>query len=150
MSERTITTPFGPMLLVADESSLLRFSPGRGKNDTTPLLLEAERQLREYFSGQRKHFALPLAPVGTLFQRRVWDALCTIPYGETRSYGEIAAQIGAPSASRAVGAANHRNPLMIFIPCHRVIGANRKLTGYAGGLDMKAALLTLEADSTSN
>ena len=149
MSERTIATPFGPMLLVADEGRLLRFSPGSGGNDTTPLLLEAERQLREYFSGQRKNFALPLAPAGTQFQQRVWDALCTIPYGETRSYGEIAAQIGSPKASRSVGAANHSNPLLIFIPCHRVIGANRKLTGYAGGLNMKSALLALEASGLS-
>lgn len=115
-----------------------------GDDSSTPLLQRAGSQLSEYFQGKRKEFDLPLAPVGTDFQRRVWDALLTIPYGKTRSYGEIAAQIGQPKASRAVGGANNRNPIMIVIPCHRVIGANGSLTGYGGGLDVKQYLLELE------
>lgn len=109
-----------------------------------PVLLEAERQLTEYFAGRRTTFALPLDPQGTPFQRAVWDALRTIPFGQTRSYAEIARQIGRPTAVRAVGAANGRNPLSIVTPCHRVIGTNGRLTGFAGGLDRKAFLLRLE------
>jgi methylated-DNA-[protein]-cysteine S-methyltransferase len=107
-------------------------------------LREAARQLEEYFAGQRRDFELDLAPEGTPFQRRVWQALETIPYGETWSYGELARTIGKPSASRAVGAANGRNPISIFIPCHRVIGADGSLTGYGWGTDIKARLLALE------
>ena len=117
----------------------------QGAPEPTPLLLEACRQLREYFAGQRRSFQLPLAPQGTPFQQQVWQALAEIPYGETRTYGEIAEAIGRKGASRAVGAANHRNPLPIFIPCHRVIGANGSLTGYAGGLETKRFLLALES-----
>jgi methylated-DNA-[protein]-cysteine S-methyltransferase len=109
-----------------------------------PVLLEAERQLSEYFGGRREAFDLPLDVAGTPFQRRVWKALRTIPFGETRSYGQIAAQIGSPRAVRAVGAANGRNPLPIVAPCHRVIGSNGTLTGFAGGLETKAQLLALE------
>jgi methylated-DNA-[protein]-cysteine S-methyltransferase len=100
--------------------------------------------LTEYFEGRRRVFELPLAPAGTPFQLRVWNALLDIPYGETISYGELAAQIGDRSASRAVGLANGSNPLPIVIPCHRVIGSNGKLTGYGGGLPIKERLLTLE------
>lgn len=142
--ERTISTPFGPMCLVEADGVLVRFFRGCGGTDASPLLVEAEKQLSEYFAGTRREFALPLAPVGTEFQRKVWDALRTIPYGETRSYGEIAAQIGNPKAGRAVGMANNRNPLPILIPCHRVIGADGTLVGYGGGLDVKSALLELE------
>lgn len=110
----------------------------------TPLLQAASAQLSEYFSGTRAQFDLPLAPRGTPFQQSVWNALLTIPVGHTRTYGEIAAQIGRPKAARAVGMANNRNPLSIFIPCHRVIGADGSLTGYAGGLDVKRYLLDLE------
>ena len=110
----------------------------------TPFLKSAARQLREYFSGQRQQFDLPLAPGGTAFQRQVWTALTRIPYGEVASYGDIARDIGKPSAARAVGAANGRNPLPIIVPCHRIIGSNGKLTGFAGGLQAKRALLTLE------
>jgi methylated-DNA-[protein]-cysteine S-methyltransferase len=110
-----------------------------------PVLLEAERQLREYFAGHRKVFDLNLDFAGTDFQRRVWSALLTIPYGETRSYIQIARQIGRPDAVRAVGAANGRNPIPIIAPCHRVIGANGSLVGFAAGLGIKAALLALEA-----
>ena len=108
------------------------------------LLADAFRQLREYFDGFRTRFDLPLAPQGTAFMRSVWNALCTIPYGQTVSYREVAAQIGNPRAVRAVGMANHRNPIPILIPCHRVIGSHGDLVGYAGGLDLKAALLKLE------
>ena len=110
----------------------------------TPLLLEAKRQLEEYFAGLRAGFSLPLNPQGTAFQKKVWQHLEAIPYGQTRTYGQIAAAVGQPTASRAVGGANHNNPIAIVIPCHRVIGANGKLTGYAGGLDIKEKLLRLE------
>ncbi|MDT8719320.1 methylated-DNA--[protein]-cysteine S-methyltransferase [Clostridium sp. 19966] len=110
----------------------------------TALIKEAHSQLEEYFSGKRKAFKLPLLPIGTDFQQSVWKALQDIPFGETRSYGEIAKAVGNPKASRAVGMANNRNPIPIFIPCHRVIGANGKLVGYGGGLDIKEHLLKLE------
>lgn len=105
---------------------------------------EAARQLREYFAGQRTNFDLPLAPDGTDFQKKVWRQLQDIPYGETISYGELAARVGNVKASRAVGAANGKNPIPIVIPCHRVIGANGKLTGFGGGLPVKEKLLALE------
>ncbi|KYZ75342.1 cysteine methyltransferase [Anaerosporomusa subterranea] len=110
----------------------------------TALLKEAGRQLKDYLAGNRKSFDLLLAPDGTEFQQRVWQALQQIPCGETRSYGEIAKSIGQPKAARAVGLANNRNPILIFIPCHRVVGANGKLIGYAGGLEAKQYLLNLE------
>ncbi len=110
----------------------------------TPLLQQAKCQLQEYFAGKRKEFSLPLQLQGTPFQKKVWQALLTIPYGQTATYGQIATQIGSPKACRAVGMANHRNPLAILIPCHRVIGANGTLTGYGGGLSVKQALLALE------
>ncbi len=108
---------------------------------------EATRQLREYFDGERRSFALPLAARGTDFQRRVWSELSEIPHGRTRSYGEIAEAIGQPTASRAVGAANGRNPISIVVPCHRVIGASGALTGYGGGMDRKRWLLNHEAEA---
>ncbi|GHU99103.1 methylated-DNA--protein-cysteine methyltransferase [Clostridia bacterium] len=110
----------------------------------TPLIKRAAAQLSEYFDGKRKSFDLPLSLSGTDFQRSVWQALQAIPAGETRSYKDIAAQIGKPAASRAVGLANNRNPVMIIVPCHRVIGRNGNLTGYAGGLPAKQCLLDLE------
>ena len=110
----------------------------------TELLKEAGSQLQSYLAGERKDFTLPLAPAGTEFMLRVWDALRAIPYGETRSYREIAQNIGNHKASRAVGLANNRNPIPIFIPCHRVIGKNGKLTGYRSGLETKEYLLELE------
>lgn len=115
-----------------------------GEMRDTPLLLRAERELKEYLRGERQAFSLPLRPGGTPFQLSVWQALCEIPYGETRSYGEIAARIGNPRACRAVGMANHRNPLLIFIPCHRVIGASGQLTGFGAGISVKGKLLMLE------
>lgn len=110
----------------------------------TPLLKEAKAQLDAYFAGRLKAFGLPLAPAGTEFQMKVWNALCTIPYGETITYGQLAERIGNANASRAVGMANSRNPLPVFIPCHRVVGTGGKLTGYTGGLDIKVKLLQLE------
>lgn len=110
----------------------------------TPLLKEAKAQLDAYFAGRLKAFDLPLAPAGTEFQMKVWNALCDIPYGETITYGQLAGRIGNANASRAVGMANSRNPLPVFIPCHRVVGAGGKLTGYTGGLDIKEKLLQLE------
>jgi methylated-DNA-[protein]-cysteine S-methyltransferase len=107
-------------------------------------LKEPVRQLRAYFAGELKDFDLPLAPKGTEFQQNVWAELCKIPYGETISYGELARRIGNPNASRAVGLANGSNPIPVVIPCHRVIGANGKLTGYGGGLPIKERLLALE------
>lgn len=153
---KIVASPVGPLKLVASDEGLAAIlwqndDPARvrlGEFETSamhPVLLEAERQLAEYFSGTRKTFALPLDLRGTPFQRDVWAALLTIPYGETRSYGQIARQIGRPAAVRAVGAANGRNPLSIVAPCHRVIGATGKLTGFAGGLATKEFLLRLEA-----
>lgn len=110
----------------------------------TAVLEMAGTQLMEYFQGKRKEFSLPLSPEGTPFQKKVWEALQKIPYGQTRSYGEIAAQIGNPKACRAVGGANNKNPIMIFIPCHRVIGADGSLVGFGGGLPAKRYMLDLE------
>ena len=115
-----------------------------GEAAPTPLLLETQKQLLEYFAGERRKFTVPLAPDGTPFQRTVWEALLTIPYGETGSYGEIAKRIGNEKAARAVGMANNRNPIPIIIPCHRVVGASGALTGYAGGILLKEKLLLLE------
>ena len=111
----------------------------------TPLLKKAARQLKEYFGGKRSEFDLPLAFDGTVFQKSVWAALLTIPYGETRSYGDIAKQIGNPKGFRAVGMANNQNPIAIICPCHRVIGSNGSLVGYAAGLEHKEYLLNLES-----
>lgn len=110
----------------------------------TPLLAQAEQELNEYFAGVRRSFELPLAPQGTAFQRAVWEQLLRIPYGETRTYGQLAAALGRPTASRAVGGACHANPIGILIPCHRVLGADGALTGYAGGVEVKRYLLELE------
>jgi methylated-DNA-[protein]-cysteine S-methyltransferase len=115
-------------------------------DDHHPVVREGMRQLEAYFAGTRTEFDVPLAPEGTVFQLRVWKALVEIPYGETRSYGELARSIGKPAAVRAVGAANGRNPIGIIVPCHRVIGSNGKLVGYGGGLPMKQLLLDLEAE----
>ncbi|KOC92916.1 methylated-DNA--[protein]-cysteine S-methyltransferase [Winslowiella iniecta] len=152
---KLMTSPVGVLTLLASERGLaailwqdddpkrVRLSPVT-ENNQHPLLLETERQLKDYFAGKRRSFDLPLDFVGTEFQKRVWAALVAIPFGETRSYGEIARQIGHPTAVRAVGAANGKNPISIVAPCHRVIGANGKLTGFAGGLATKAFLLDIE------
>jgi methylated-DNA-[protein]-cysteine S-methyltransferase len=152
---KVIDSPVGKLKLVATDDGLAAVlwendRPGRvplqsaAEDNGHPVLVEAERQLAEYFAGNRTRFALNLDVAGTPFQRRVWNALLTIPFGETRSYKEIASQIGSPGAVRAVGAANGRNPVSIVTPCHRVIGSNGRLTGFAGGLEVKARLLTLE------
>lgn len=146
-----VSSPVGPLTLTQEDQALtgLHFGehPQQGAEGPTPLLEKAARQLEEYFAGQRKEFSLPLAPKGTEFQLRVWQALLQIPYGETRSYGELAAMVGNPKACRAVGGANHRNPLSILIPCHRVVGTGGSLTGYAGGLAIKEFLLKLESEA---
>jgi methylated-DNA-[protein]-cysteine S-methyltransferase len=150
---KTLPSPVGTLTLVASDTGLAAIlwendAPGRVRLDFAagdhPVLREAERQLGEYFAGTRTAFDLPLDFTGTDFQKSVWQALLTIPFGETRSYAQIARQIGNPKAVRAVGAANGRNPISIVSPCHRVIGANGTLTGFAGGLDAKAHLLALE------
>lgn len=126
------------------EVDILRAGVQPGELDETPLLREAKAQLDAYFAGHLKEFSLPLSPKGTDFQQKIWGLLQTIPYGVTRTYGEIAALSGDPKACRAVGMANNRNPLPVFVPCHRVVGTNGSLTGYAGGLDVKLKLLQLE------
>ena len=152
---KTIWSPVGELTLVADDRGLAAIlwqddRPGRVRLGALiekvdhPVLLETERQLGEYFAGKRRTFDVPLSFSGSDFQKSVWSALLAIPFGETRSYGEIAQQLGAPGASRAVGAANGRNPISIIAPCHRVVGSNGKLTGFAGGLEAKAFLLELE------
>lgn len=143
-------TPFGPMALEGETALTRLWLPGtlpdlRGRGEETPLLRAAREALLAYFAGERRDFDLPLDPAGTDFQRAVWEALRAIPYGGTRTYGEIAAAVGRPKAVRAVGQANHVNPLPIFIPCHRVVGKGGALTGYAGGLYLKRALLALES-----
>ena len=142
-------TPVGELLLAATDDGLsgVQFAPHRppqGQRDDDALG-DVVAQFAEYFDGRRTTFDVTLAPAGTPFQRAVWSAIATIPYGETVSYGSIAAGIGKPSASRAVGMATGRNPIVIIIPCHRVVGADGSLTGFGGGLDRKTLLLDLEA-----
>ena len=139
-------SPLGLMIIIADDEALLSLEFGyteeRQQNAT---LDRVRKELDEYWAGSRSVFSVPLNAVGTPFQQKVWQALLTIPYGQTRSYGQIAAQIGNPKASRAVGMANNRNPISIIIPCHRVIGSDGSLVGYGGGLEKKAWLLDFEA-----
>ncbi|MBR8745331.1 methylated-DNA--[protein]-cysteine S-methyltransferase [Nocardiopsis sp. MG754419] len=150
----TMDSPLGELLLFGDGEALGGVStppkdgaphhvPEGWLAERTPFT-EVERQLSAYFAGELRGFDLPLAPSGTVWQLRVWRALTTIPYGETAGYGELAEELGKPTASRAVGSANGRNPISVIVPCHRVIGANGSLTGYAGGLSRKEFLLTLE------
>lgn len=146
---KTIQSPLGPLTLVEEDGALVQLSFDgytvlESEEVDSPLLREAERQLASYFAGQLQVFSLPLCTRGTPFQEKVWCALQKIPYGETRTYGELAAMIGQPTAARAVGGANHRNPLAIIIPCHRVVAAHGGLGGYGGGLDKKQWLLALE------
>ncbi len=142
-----IETPAGRLTLVADDKALtaIRFggTPAAAKA-ASPVLEQAARELREYFAGTRREFTVPLAPEGSAFQKKVWKALEGIPYGQTRTYKQIAEQIGHDKAFRAVGMANNRNPLPIVVPCHRVVGSDGTLTGYAGGVEMKDVLLKLE------
>jgi len=152
---KLIDSPVGALQLVASDHALVAVvwadeDPKRvplelaREASSHPILVEAARQLREYFGGQRRAFTVPLELRGTRFQERVWGALLTIPFGETRSYRQIAQQIGAPRAVRAVGAANGKNPISIIAPCHRMVGSTGRLTGFAGGLEAKAWLLELE------
>jgi methylated-DNA-[protein]-cysteine S-methyltransferase len=150
----TVASPVGELLLVGDGAALTGLHMQEGPGRTEPPGRRAPRarpfaaareQLADYFTGRRRRFELPLAPAGTDFQRRVWEALERIPYGETAGYGELAERLGAPRAPRAVGAANGRNPISIIVPCHRLVGADGGLTGYGGGLDRKRFLLALEA-----
>jgi methylated-DNA-[protein]-cysteine S-methyltransferase len=149
-------SPIGRLELVETGGALVAIhfdAPADGspqhERGGSPVLAEAHRQLAEYFEGTRREFDLPLRPVGTEFQRRVWDVLATVPWGTTTTYGTIAARLELPpGASRAVGAANGANPLPVVLPCHRVIGSDGTLTGYAGGLERKALLLRLEGVAT--
>lgn len=149
-SQLTVETAVGPLALVARGDALthLYFAtdtrPPGIEPGPTPLLREAAAQLRAYLSGRLRAFTVPLAPAGTPFMLRVWALLQAIPYGRTASYGAVAARAGNPAGARAVGLANNRNPLPLFIPCHRVVGANGRLTGYRGGLALKARLLEME------
>jgi len=149
-------SPIGDLLLVADEAALVRLHVREGKyvpavplawrhDRRHPILTLTQRELDAYFARQLRTFSVPIAPQGTPFQQRVWTALTGIPYGATRTYAQQAQAIGQPAAVRAVGAANGRNPISLIVPCHRVIGADGSMTGYAGGLAAKRRLLALEA-----
>lgn len=143
-------TKFGKMMIVDDGEAITHLCIVEKvvKKDyiveETSLIQEAAKEVNEYFDGERKSFEFPIAPQGTLFQQKVWQALQQIPYGETRNYKQIAEVIGQPKAARAVGMANNKNPILLAIPCHRVIGSNGQLIGFAGGLFMKETLLNLE------
>lgn len=150
MYKKSIQFPIGTIVIVEDRGKIIKIDKEEHNicNDIeekdTEILLKAEKQLNEYFQGKRFQFDLPLNPVGTDFMKNVWKVLKEIPYGETRTYKEIAEMVGNYKASRAVGMANNKNPILIIIPCHRVIGSNNKLVGYALGLEMKQYLLELE------
>jgi methylated-DNA-[protein]-cysteine S-methyltransferase len=152
---KLVDSPIGRLKFVASDKGLVGILWAKDRlrrvrlsdlteNNQHPLLVKTEEQLSEYFQGKRRHFNVPLDMRGTPFQKQVWEALLAIPFGETRSYGQLARQLGNPRAIRAVGAANGRNPVAIIAPCHRVIGSSGKLTGFAGGLEAKAHLLSLE------
>lgn len=148
-SVRAVSTPFGAWRLAVRGGAIVALTPSPlpwlgERGEDVPLLDEGERQLADYFRGQRTRFTLPLNPGGTPFQREVWDALRAIPYGETRRYGELAAALGRPNAARAVGGGCSRNPILILLPCHRVVGKGSRLTGFAAGLPVKEGLLALE------
>lgn len=154
---RTVESPIGLLTLAGRDSVLTNlrmvnqtYEPSRaGWTPNDGVFADAVDQLNAYFAGELTDFDIELDMRGTEFQQRVWKALLTIPYGETRSYGEIAEQVGAPGSARAVGLANGRNPIAIIVPCHRVIGASGSLTGYGGGLDRKKTLLELEKSRAS-
>jgi methylated-DNA-[protein]-cysteine S-methyltransferase len=157
LAYKKIQSPVGKLTLVASDKGLVAVlwendKPERVrlggliKQDNHSVLIQAERQLSEYFTGRRNSFSVPLDMRGTHFQRGVWEALLDIPFGETKTYGQLAKQLGNPQAARAVGAASGRNPISIIVPCHRVIGSSGKLTGFAGGLEAKAQLLNMERE----
>ena len=141
-------TQIGKLYIAEEDGYLVELGSGEAQArdilETTQLLEQTKQQLQEYFAGNRCEFVLPICGKGTDFQKKVWKALCEIPYGETRTYGEIAAMIGNPKASRAVGVACNKNPIIIVVPCHRVIGGNGRLVGFGGGLAMKEQLLKME------
>ncbi|MBK9031409.1 MAG: methylated-DNA--[protein]-cysteine S-methyltransferase [Myxococcales bacterium] len=152
LAHATLPSPIGPITVVASPDAVVAIHLGAGlprlasqPTPGHPLLDAAARQLREYFAGARRAFELPLGGAGTAFQRDVWRALCAIPFGVTCGYAELAARLGRPTAARAVGAANGKNPIAIVVPCHRVIGKDGTLTGYAGGVAIKQWLLEHEA-----
>jgi methylated-DNA-[protein]-cysteine S-methyltransferase len=159
LSYKLVDSPIGVLRLVASEKGLVAIlwktdKPRRVRlgevveEPSHPVLVRTEKELKEYFAGKRRVFSIPLDVRGTPFQNEVWGALLGIPFGETRSYGDLAKRLGNPAASRAVGAANGRNPVAIIVPCHRVVGATGSLTGFAGGLEAKAYLLSLEGSRT--
>lgn len=156
-------TVIGPLAIGVEEGSLsyLEFvEEGKKKEDyipegyrieESPLIIETKKQLDQYFAGKRKEFTIPLIfTIGTEFQQKVWRALMEIPYGETRSYKDIAEMVGSPKAARAVGGANNKNPIVIIVPCHRVIGADGSLVGFGGGMDIKIKLLEVEKNASGN
>ena len=160
LSYKDIESPVGKLRLVASANALVavlweRERPDRLKLEAMkfapqqPILIETERQLSEYFVGRRTAFDLPLEPSGSEFQKKVWRALTEIPFGQKRTYLDLANAVGSPKAYRAIGAANGKNPISIIVPCHRVVGANGALTGFAGGLEAKAKLLALEAGAVA-
>jgi methylated-DNA-[protein]-cysteine S-methyltransferase len=155
LASKQIDSPIGRLILVANDKGLVAILwqnerprrvplPELVETANHPILLETERQLAEYFKQNRTEFTIPIDARGTPFQKAVWQALLAIPFGQTRTYAQLATQLGNPRATRAVGAANGRNPVAIIVPCHRVIGSSGKLTGFAGGLEAKAHLLRLE------
>lgn len=147
---RTVQTPHGAFTFVEENGCIVQVNIGQtadGSEGNSALLLAAEEQLIAYFNGKLRSFSLPVAVNGTLFQKLCWEALLDIPWGETMTYGQLAQKIGRPGAVRAVGMAAHRNPLPILIPCHRLIGSGGRLTGYAGGIPLKEALLRLEQNA---
>lgn len=157
LAYKKINSPVGKLTMVASDKGLVAVlweddKPTRVRlaelveNKSHSLLVEAERQLKQYFAGRRRSFSIPLDMRGTRFQKSVWEALLAIPFGATRTYGQVAKQLGNPQAARAVGAANGKNPVSIIVPCHRVIGSGGKLTAFAGGLEAKKRLLSLEQE----
>ena len=160
LSYKDIESPVGKLRLVASANALVAVLWERERLDRLkleamkfapqqPILIETERQLSEYFVGRRTAFDLPLEPSGSEFQKKVWRALTEIPFGQKRTYLDLANAVGSPKAYRAIGAANGKNPISIIVPCHRVVGANGALTGFAGGLEAKAKLLALEAGAVA-
>lgn len=152
----TYPAPFGQLTITEDKKAIIGLSFHKSEKlaamaveKESPLIKQAYQQLQEYFAGNRKQFNLPLSPVGTPFQQKVWTALQTIPYGETASYQDIAIKVGCPKGPRAIGMANNKNPIAIIIPCHRIIGKSGKMVGYGGGLPIKEFLLALEAKSSA-
>ena len=146
LSKLTIKVPIGLLEITATDEAIVGVKPANhGENvEANDLAQKCKTELEEYFAGKRKNFDLPLADEGTDFQKQVWEQLQLIPYGQTRTYGEIAKMMGKPKASRAIGMANHNNPILILVPCHRVIGADGSLTGYAAGIEAKKYLLEFE------